>query len=348
MANVYYSEKISLDSIKNIFLKALEDMPQKINKKDYLAIKVHFGEKGNTRFVSPKYIMPIVSELKNINENMFLTDANTLYTGMRLNATDHKKIAKEHGFEEIGIPIVIADGELGEDEEIIEVNCPVLKEVKIAKEIAKADAMVTISHFKGHVIFGFGGAIKNLGMGCGSRAGKLEMHSKLKPSIITQKCTSCGMCIKNCSVNAISISKETGKALIDSNKCMGCAKCISVCKFHSVNIPWSGNSSEESQERCAEYALGAFKNKKNIFITFLNNITQDCDCAKDSAIIGEDVGIVASIDPVSIDMAAYDLIHKHHGKDIFKIATSRNGLHIIDHSKEIGLGNKDYNLIRID
>lgn len=346
MVNVYYSEKITRESIGEVFRNALSDMPKKIGKDDHVAIKVHFGEKGNTRFVSPKNIEPIVEELKKINDDMFLTDANTLYVGMRLNATDHKRIAKEHGFDSLGVPIVIADGEHGDEEEVITVDCPVLKTVKIAKAIADADAMVTVSHFKGHILFGFGAAIKNLGMGCGSRAGKLEMHSKIKPSIHST-CKKCGACIQNCSVNAISFTGKGGIAQIDQDICIGCAKCISACKFHSVAIPWGGNTSEEAQERCAEYALGATKGKKNVYITFINNIAKDCDCGKDSPIIGDDVGVVASTDPVAIDLAAFDLIQKQHGREIFKEATGQDGTMILDHSEKIGLGKKEYNLIRL-
>lgn len=344
MVNVYYSKEISEESIRTVFEHALKDMPKKIEKDDKVAIKVHFGEKGNTRFVSPKNIKPVLDSIT--NDNMFLTDANTLYVGMRLNATDHTKIAKEHGFGSLGIPIVIADGEHGDEEKVIKVDCPVLKTVKIAKAIADADAMVTISHFKGHCLFGFGAAIKNLGMGCGSRAGKLEMHSKIKPSI-NATCKKCGACIKNCSVNAISFSGKDGIAKIDHNICIGCAKCISACKFHSVAIPWGGNTSEEAQERCAEYALGAAKDKKCVYITFINNIAKDCDCAKDTAIIGEDVGIVASIDPVAADIAAFDLIRKQHGREIFKEATGLDGTRIFEHGEKIGLGKRDYKLIHL-
>lgn len=347
MANVYYSREMTKDSIQDLFKHALKDMPEQISDTDKVAVKVHFGEKGNTRFVSPKNIAPVLDILKQKCKDVFLTDANTLYVGMRLNATDHKKIANEHGFGELGVPIVIADGEHGDEEENVEVNCPILKKVKIAKAIADASAMVTISHFKGHCLFGFGAAIKNLGMGCGSRAGKLEMHSKIKPSINGGKCVSCGACIKNCSVNAISFSNIMKKAKIDKEKCIGCAKCISACKFHAVMIPWGGNTSEEAQERCAEYALGAVKNKKCVYITFINNIAKDCDCAKDTEIIGEDVGIVASIDPVAADTAAFDLIVEQHGREIFKEATGLDGTHIFEHGERIGLGKRSYKLVKL-
>ena len=346
MVNVYYSKDINAESIRKVFLKALADMPKKIDEADKLAIKVHFGEKGNTRFVSPKNIAPVVEELKKVNDNMFLTDCNTLYAGMRLNATDHKRIAKEHGFEALELPIVIGDGEHGDEEVNVPVNKPIFETVKIGKEIAEADALVVVSHFKGHMLFGFGGAIKNLGMGCGSRAGKLEMHSKIKPSI-SKTCRKCGACIENCSVHAISFSGHDGIAEIDQSLCMGCAKCISSCKFGSVMIPWGGNTSEEAQERCSEYAYGAVLEKKCVYITFINNIAKDCDCAKDSPIIGEDVGLVASVDPVALDRAAYDLSFKMNEEDIFKNNTHRDGTHILDYSEEIGLGRQDYDLITL-
>jgi len=344
MTNVYYSKDITPESIRGVFNKAMSEMSSPILCDDNLAVKVHFGEKGNTRFVSANNVKVITDELKKINDKSFLTDCNTLYVGMRLNATDHKKIAIEHGFDKLGLPIEIADGEFGDDESIIETKTPIFSSVKIGKKIAESDSMVVISHFKGHVLFGFGGAIKNLGMGCGSRAGKLSMHSKIKPSIL-KTCKKCGACISNCSVNAITFSGHDGIADIDQDICIGCAKCISACKFGSVKIPWGGNTSEEAQERCAEYALGATMNKKCVYITFINNIAKDCDCAKDSPIIGEDVGVVASIDPVAIDQASFDLVSKDNGEDIFLKNTRVDGTHIIDYSEEIGLGRKDYKLI---
>ena len=299
---VFFSEKFEPTVIKILFEKACQCENGDIQKADRTAIKVHFGEKGNSRFVPPRSIKPVVDALKAMNSDFFLTDANTLYRGMRLNATDHLKIAMKHGFGALGTRIVIADGELGDEEENIEIRKEIFSHVKIGRQIAKADAIVAISHFKGHILFGFGGALKNIGMGSGSRAGKLEMHSKLKPSV-SAACISCGQCVENCGVNAIRIGadgdhrrrpmhwmREMHRPLQGRGDCH----------------PWSGATRVEVQQRCAEYAYGALLGKKCVCLTFINNITRTCDCLADSEIIGKDIGIVCSTDPVAGEQAAYD------------------------------------------
>jgi hypothetical protein len=271
-------------------------------------------------------------------KNYFITDSNTLYKGSRVDNEGHLKIAKEHGFDVLG-KLIISGGE-----KEIPINKKIFSKVKIGKEIAEADSLLVISHFRGHVIFGFGGAIKNVGMGSGSRAGKLEMHSKLKPSI-NANCIACNRCVENCPADAIKI--VNGKAKIDNEKCIGCAECISTCQSGAVNVPWAGAASSEVRKRCAEYAFGTVKGKKCVYITFIERITEHCDCISDTPIIGKDVGIVASIDPVAIDKAAYDLTFKKHGKDIFRGASGQDGTDIFDYSEEIGLGKKDYELVKI-
>jgi hypothetical protein len=181
-------------------------------------------------------------------------------------------------------------------------------------------------------------------MGGGSRAGKLHMHSKVAPSVDTSRCISCGLCVKNCAVDGIKL--ETEGAKINSN-CIGCAKCISVCPEGAVMIPWSGNTSEEAQKRCAEYALGAVKGKDVVYLTFINNITKDCDCFHDTEIIGPDIGIVAGRDPVALDQACYDLVRKETGRDIFKERNSVDGTLILPYAEEIGLGKREYELVEV-
>ncbi len=321
MAKVYFSKDVS---------KLINFLP-KFNGKT--AVKVHFGEKGNSRFVKPELIKVITDKLN----DFYLTDTNTLYAGQRLNSKDHLQLAKKHGFG--NFPLLIND-----DEVQIEINKNIFSKVKIGKTIASADSMVVVSHFKGHILFGFGGALKNIGMGCGSRGGKLEMHSKIKPSV-DSSCIGCGKCIENCSVNAIKL--VDGIAEINKDICTGCAKCIGVCPTRAVKIPWHGATSNEAQERCAEYAFGATKNKNCVYFNFVIDITKDCDCAADSEIIGSDVGVLFSKDPVAIDQAAYDLIVKEQG-DIFLKNTSVDGTHILKYSEEIGLGCKDYELVVIE
>jgi uncharacterized protein len=331
MAKVYFSEKNDKETIKKIAKAVFEE--QELDGK--IAVKVHFGEKGNTRFVQPEEIKPIIEALD--NENFFFTDTNTLYVGKRTNDEEHKKLAKEHGFSDWQIKIASEETE-------VEINKPIFKKVKIGKEIAEADSLLVISHFKGHVVFGFGGAIKNIGMGSGTRAGKLEMHSNISPSV-GSGCKGCGTCVEHCPADAITI--EDGKAKINSEKCIGCADCIAVCPYKAVNIPWGGAVAEDVRKRAAEYAFGAAKDKKTVYINFIIRVTKDCDCLSDSEIIGKDVGIAASLDPVALDKASYDLCIEKNGKDVFKEFTGNDGTNILDYGEEIGLGKKEYELIRI-
>ncbi len=344
-ATVYFSDAFGEDVIVGLFERVLADTGGRIGRETRVAVKLHFGEEGNSRFVSPANLRPILSSLARRSSNFFLTDANALYRGMRHNATDHLKIARKHGFDRLGVPLVIADGEQGKDETAVAIPGKIFPKVRIARHIAEAGALVAVSHFKGHMLFGFGGAVKNLGMGCGSRAGKLEMHAAVKPSV-NDNCTVCGKCVEVCPADAILLGED--RASIDPDLCEGCASCIAVCEVDAVEIPWMALASSAVMERTAEYALGALNGKPCICLTFINNIARDCDCMADSEIIGHDVGIVASTDPVACEQAAFDLVRAEHGNiDIFKKATRIDGTHIIDYAEAIGLGRRDYELIRM-
>jgi len=344
-AAVYFSEKFSEDAIGRLFERALADTAGRIGREDRVAVKVHFGEEGNSRFVSPANLRPLLACLARHHADHFLTDANALYRGSRHNATDHLALARRHGFGALGVPILIADGQRGEEEAVVPIAGRIFRSVRIARLIAEARALVVVSHFKGHILFGFGGAIKNLGMGCGSRAGKLEMHSTLKPSV-GEGCTLCGRCVEVCPADAILLGED--RAAIDPEKCEGCASCIAACEFDAVEIPWMALASSAVMERTAEYALGALNGKPCVCVTFINNIAKDCDCMADSELIGRDVGVVASVDPVACEQAAFDLVRAGHGGvDIFKKATRIDGTHILAYAESIGLGRRDYALVRL-
>ena len=341
MANVYFSNNIG----KNGIISVLKPFMNKIKSNEKVILKVHFGEKGNTRFVSPEYVKVIadlVSERKGCSEGIFISDCNTLYKGMRSTGANHKNLAEEHGFS-MGYPRVIGDGELGDEEYKVEIGKKHFKDVFIGRFYKDADVIIAISHFKGHGLTGYGGAVKNLGMGMGSRRGKLAMHSKVLPEINQSKCSGCGKCVEICDVNAVQLTE--GKAIIDTNKCIGCAMCINVCPTGAAAVPWGGATSKEVIERTAEYALGAVKGKKIICINFINNITKECDCFSDTEIIAEDIGITASEDPVSIDKASFDLVVKQNGKDVFKEVNGVESSHIVEYAEGIGLGEAKYELV---
>ncbi|RJQ31758.1 MAG: DUF362 domain-containing protein [Actinobacteria bacterium] len=337
------------------------NLSSKIEEGDLVAIKTHFGERGNTAFVPAPFLGRIVKAVKDAGGLPFLTDANTLYKGSRSNAIDHINTAVENGFSyaTTRAPVIIADGLDGKDYRSVPIEAKHYKEVKIGSAAVRADAMIVVTHFKGHEMTGFGGAIKNVGMGLGSRSAKQMMHSSALPTVNLNKCTACQKCIPWCPTDAITMVKN--KAVIDREKCYGCGECVVTCRFGAIDIQWK-TSSDEMQERIVEHTLGALKNKDNktIFLNFLLNITPDCDCwSWSDAPIVEDIGILASDDIVAIDKASLDLVNKAIG-----IKTNRlddpdaldKFKHIfpdIDHSaqltygEKLGLGTKDYRLIKI-
>lgn len=333
-----------LDKIEKL-LNVLK--PENIfDKNDLIAIKTHFGELGNTAFIRPIYLRPVIKALKDLGTNPYLTDTNTLYVGMRTNSVDHLHNAHLNGFNysSLQVPIIIGDGLRGENVSTIDVNLELLKKIKVAKDIVNADGMVVVSHFKGHEISGFGGAIKNISMGCAARRGKLEMHSQTKPIVKQGQCTACGKCVKNCQVNAIQIK---GKAFI-TKLCIGCARCIAVCPENAIHIQWN-ESAENTQKKMVEYAFGVDKafNSKILYINILTQISPACDCYPgNDKPITSDIGFLSSNDPVALDKASFDLVSKNANGDPFvKIYPEIDSTIQFKHAKKIGFGSEDYELI---
>lgn len=326
------------------FLKLFSKLDFPVKKDELVAVKLHFGEKGNKYFIKPNLVKPFVDELKKTSKP-FLTDCNTLYRGERANSFDHLNVAKEHGFFDIGVPVIIGDGLRGENYKEIEVNLKHFKTVKVGGDVTQFDSLLVISHFKGHGAAGFGGALKNAGMGFGSRPGKLEMHSKVRPIVDENTCISCGTCEEHCPTGAIKRRpNEKGKASVDEKTCIGCGMCISVCPVKAVKVPWGGATEDELQERMVEYAVGVLKNKKAAFINFLIDISPDCDCFdKAGKPFTEDIGVLASNDPVALDKASHDLVTKQADFDWHGI----NVLTQMNYAQEVGLGKKDYELIEL-
>ncbi|MBR9706651.1 DUF362 domain-containing protein [Candidatus Pacearchaeota archaeon] len=330
MEDVYFSKKI----------KSILDNLDLMSLGKNVAIKVHFGEKGCDTHISPEVVKAVYEKVLSCGKTASLVECNTLYKGERTTSTNHIKLAKEHGF---GFaPIDILDGEYGQD--YVEINgC------KIGKGIKKYDSMIVLTHFKGHIMAGFGGAIKNIGMGLGSRAGKLYMHANIKPTVNSEVCTGCGICVKNCNENAITIID--GKAYIDHEKCVGCAMCIAVCPNESIEIAWDSHTGEEIQEKTSQYANGvvsAFKKNQIVYVNVLENITTDCDClGEKQEPIMKDVGILMSKDIVAIDKASLDLVRKHSG-DEFDQINLINKDNQIKCAIENNLGSSKYNLIDLD
>ncbi len=319
-----------------------------IAPKDLVGIKTHFGERTTKGYVRPLYFKMLGNLVKEKNGLPFLTETSTLYRGKRTNAVEHIEFAYEHGFtfENTGVPIIMSDGLVGDEE--IEVKIPgrLYKSVKIASLIVKAQALIMVSHFTGHLITGFGAALKNMGMGCSSRRGKLTQHSTAKPSIVKKKCTACGECIKWCPANAISLIDD--KADIDKKTCIGCGECLAVCRFDAVNYNWS-ETHTNLQRKVVEHAMGVAESKKGkiLYINFLNRITKDCDCMGQFEKILPDIGVLISFDPVAVDAASLDLVEKHSGRKFSQMAYDVPYREQIDYSGELGFGNPDYELIEL-
>ena len=333
------------------------------SQRDLVAVKLHFGEMGNTAFIRPVFLRRIVEAVKALGGSPFLTDANTLYAGTRGNAAAHLNTAIQNGFAYavVDAPLIIADGLRGKSETAVAVNRKRFKEVFIGTEIVQADALISVAHFKGHELAGFGGAIKNVGMGCASRRGKLAQHSTVSPKVDEDKCIACGECAAHCSQDALAVVDES--AVLDGDKCIGCGECILICPNSAITIQWD-QAIPVFLENMVEYTEGVLKGKKekSLFINFITSVSPACDCCgfNDTPIV-RDIGILAARDPVAIDQAAVDLVNREHalpessltshhgaGEDKFKGLYPKVDWPIqLAYAEELGLGTRQYDLVKI-
>jgi uncharacterized Fe-S center protein len=330
---------------------------------DLVAVKLHFGEKGNHTFIRPVFVRRVVDEINKKGGKPFLTDSSTLYPGERKEAVSALTCAIENGFAYavVGAPLIMCDGIKGQHAVKVEIAGELLQSVSIGAEIVEADALVAVSHFKCHELTGFGGALKNLGMGCSSRAGKMEQHSTVAPVVAEKFCNGCGVCLKACSHNAIEIIEA--KAKIDPSACVGCSRCITACPQKAINIQWN-ESSALVMKKIAEYAKGALAGKsgKLLFLNFITQVSPACDCYGHSdAPIVNDIGICASIDPVALDQACADLVNAAQGNmntalgsghepggDKFRGVYPEIDWEVqLEHAEKIGVGKRDYELVKL-
>lgn len=318
-----------------------------ISPKDMVAVKTHFGEAGSDGYVRPHFLAGIGDLIRRKNGLPFLTETSTLYVGRRSNAVDHLHMAYEHGFtpEATGMPIIMADGLYGDEETDIPIKGERYKSVKIATGVVKAQALVLVSHFTGHVVAGFGAALKNLGMGLSSRRGKMIQHSTAKPVIKSKKCSGCSSCVKWCPAGAISMGDDN-IALIDQQACIGCGECLAVCRFDAVAYNWS-ESYEVLQEKITEHALGVVETKrgKGLYINFLTRISKDCDCMSRFEPICPDIGVLVGTDPVALDAASMDLVEERLGAPLSTVSYNIPLRCQLEHAQKIGFGTLEYDLI---
>lgn len=332
----------------------------------FVAIKIHFGEPGNLAYIRPNYVARLVKLLRSLGAKPFLTDCNTLYSGGRSNAVDHLQAAMENGFNPISAQcdVIIGDGLKGTDFREVPTggqHCPT---AKIGTAIVDTDIIISMNHFKGHEQTGFGGALKNLGMGCASVGGKLELHSSSQPIIDVDNCIGCNICAKHCAHDAVHLNASK-KATIEYAKCVGCGQCIALCQY-SAAIIGQNDTSELLNYKIAEYAKAVLSDKPHFHINFIMNVSPECDCwnHNDAAIV-PDIGIAASFDPVALDRACIDLVikapalpnnclsekhtHSHlDNEDKFKLIHPdtdwQSGL---IHAEKMGIGTQQYELIEV-
>lgn len=368
------NSKSLLDKIQALAVRA--GLKKVVKQRGSAAIKIHFGERGNTAFIRPLLVRPIVDAVKEAGGRPFLTDANTLYVGARGNAVDHLNTAILNGFDYsvVGAPLIIADGLDGRDEVIVPLNLNLCKQAHMGAAVARADCLISLAHFKLHEAAGFGGAIKNIGMGSASRRGKMAQHSELAPVINAKKCIGCGTCLDYCAHGAIGLiprppelpgrtTKVTQLAEIDEKKCVGCAGCIHVCPQGAVGIDWEKDL-PRFMERMVEYTVGALKGKekRTLCLNFLTHISPACDCYPfaDAPIVA-DIGILASKDPVAVDQASMDLVNAQPalasscisesahvvGDKVKAVYPNIDWQHQLDYAQQLGLGSTAYELIKM-
>ena len=332
-------------------------------KDKFVAIKVHFGEPGNLSFLRPNFAKTLADRIKKLGGMPFITDCNTLYAGRRNNAIVHLEAAAENGFSSAstGCQNIIADGLRGTDEAEVPVNGGVFcKTALIGRAIMDADIVISLNHFKGHEGTGFGGAIKNVGMGAGSRAGKMIMHNEGKPKVKTDKCIDCRICARFCAHNAISF--DSGKASINNSKCSGCGRCIGGCSKHAIYNKWDSSNAALSS-KMAEYCKAVLEGRPNFHINVVNQVSPYCDCHSESdAAVVPDIGIFASFDPVALDKACIDAVNAEAGlsssilsdikkkdsKDHFTAIHPTTDWRVqLFHAEKIGLGTTRYELVTV-
>ena len=335
----------------------------------FVAIKMHFGELGNLAFLRPNYARAVVDVVKELGGKPFLTDCNTMYPGSRKNALEHLSCAWQNGFTPLSVdcPILIGDGLKGTDDiEVQVVGGEYVKNAKIGRAVMDADIFISLTHFKGHEEAGFGGALKNIGMGCGSRAGKKEQHTSGKPYIKEDRCRGCRKCQKECANGGLVYLEEKKKMSVDRDHCVGCGRCLGACNFDAIAFE-NSDANEMLVKRIAEYAKAVVDGRPNFHVSIVCDISPNCDChGENDAPILPDIGMFASFDPLALDQACVDAClaatplpnsqladhladpefedHHDHFINTTPEVEYKAGL---AHAEKIGLGSREYELIKI-
>ncbi len=328
-AIVYFTSDISSEGVMRLYEKINGNVTGKVG------IKVHFGEDGNKYYVRPELLKALQQKT-----NATFVETNTLYPGPRQSADSHIELAKEHGFGYAPIDILDSEGEMAVRTDMNHFN-----EVWVGTHFSNYDTYIMVSHFKGHMMAGFGGAIKNISMGMGSLSGKTAMHRSHYPLTDPEKCINCGLCVQNCATNAITLDPLRVKP----SACVGCGKCIAVCPQKCFAVA-DQKGSLYFMEKLSEYAKGISENTNMVYINFINNVSPDCDCSShphDPFV--HDIGILASTDPVALDKACLDMVNKAVGSDDAFLKVNRvSGNHQLTYGEKIGLGTQQYTLVELN
>ncbi len=327
------------------------------------AVKIHFGEQGTTGFISPLWIAPVLEYLRKSGVKPFLTDTNTLYMGQRGEAVSHALQAANHGFDPklLGAPVSIADGLKSNHERTVPCPGKHFDRAYIAGDILDADCLVNLSHFKGHVLTGFGGALKNIGMGCATRQGKMQQHCGTGPKVKEENCEACGACLEVCAPGALSL--DGGVINLDKDKCVGCSSCIRVCPTGALQVDFEIEF-KDFVEKVADYAAAVLfpREEKVLHVNYVLNVSPGCDCPGfNDAPICPDIGVLASFDPVALDQCCLDLVNEalplhpsdlpegiQPGEDKFEASNKGTyGQHMLEYAQDLGLGTREYQLSRV-
>lgn len=354
LSKVYFQPTV-LGETKSSVCKKVASLCKSINlkklirKNDLVALKIHMGEGKKKMFVSPEFVKPIIELVKQYGGKPFVTDTNTLYSGRRANAVDHLMMAYENGFsiDKLGCPVIIGDGLVGESQVSIPfANSGHSDRAHICGLARRADVIIGIAHCTGHLLTGYGGALKNIAMGLAGRGGKLDQHSGVLPEIIITSCAGCGLCVLHCPAKAITLKNK--KASINKSMCYGCGECFAVCPNEAVKVDKWHAASDMVQSKLARYCAAILKDKKAGFINFAANITKNCDCiGEPEKPLLKDVGILASTDIVALDAASAELINKQAGKDVFLSVWPDIDYNIqFKEAERLGVGSSEYEIVK--
>jgi len=335
------------EKLRQLFRKA--GLGSVVQEGGLAAVKTHFGEAGDDSHVAPPYVKVVVEEVQRAGGKPCLVETSTLYRGQRSNAVEHFHLAAEHGFgpDRMGCPVLFVDGLRGNLHVEEEVGLKHFDTVAVAGDFTLIPSAVIVTHVTGHILAGFGGAIKNVAMGLASRAGKLRQHSAGHPEVKPDACTACGQCARWCPVDAITVEEA---AQIDHALCIGCGECLAVCPFDAIGFSWD-EGAEAFNEKMGEYAYGILKGKDGRvgFINFLLRTTKQCNCLGEKGkAVCADLGILASTDPVAVDQASIDLLNEAHGGELFEeLWPGSHHTVQLEYGERIGLGSRRYELVRI-